>query len=81
MANLRLQVGQLTAQVDATDQNATRILQAMLAQRGHDVANMSGQEQADAVLAILVQLIVESATAHEVNVARMAAINDPPSFD
>jgi hypothetical protein len=85
MADLRLRVSTITATVAASDANATRILQAMLRQRGHNPDTMTGQQQANAVLEILRQFIVESATAYEATeaaeAARQAVIADPPDFN
>lgn len=85
MADLRLRVGALTAQVSAGDANATRILQGALQAHGHTLEGMTGQQQADAVIAILVNFLNESATAHEINVATKAARDEviaaPPVFN
>jgi hypothetical protein len=85
MADLRLRVSTITATAAASDANATRILQAMLRQRGYDPEAMTGQQQANAVLEILRQFIVESATSYEANeaaeIARQAVLDAPPTFD
>jgi hypothetical protein len=85
MADLRLRVGALTATANASDANATRILQGALQQHGYILAGMSGQQQANAVIDILVKFLNESAKAHEVNAAtktaRDAVIAAPPLFN
>ena len=85
MASLTLKVGNLTAAVEATDANATRILQGFLKQNGVDLTGMTGQQQVNAVLSKTIEFYNESATASEISeavaTARDAVIASPPSFN
>ena len=84
MADLRLRVGNITAMVSASDANATRILQSALQNNGYDLDGMTAQQQANAVLTVLVNFLQQSALAREVTVAvdeaRQAAIGNPPEI-
>jgi hypothetical protein len=84
MAELRLQIGPITASITATDAAAQRVLQGMLRQYGHDLDTMSNQEQADAALVLWRNFAMETALAYEINnvaaVARQAVLEDPPKW-
>jgi hypothetical protein len=84
MAELRLQIGPITASITATDAAAQRVLQAMLRQYGHDLDAMSNQEQADMALSIWRDFAVQTAGAYEANeaaeAARQGVVDDPPGW-
>jgi hypothetical protein len=84
MADLRLRVANLTATTEASDENATRILQAVLRQYGHDIEAMAPQQQINAVVQIIVNFLTETAQAREVQdaveAARQSAASDTPEF-
>jgi hypothetical protein len=70
--------------VSASDTNATRILQGALQNNGYVLDGMTAQQQANAVLTVLVNFLQQSALAREVTVAvedaRQGAIDNPPVF-
>ena len=85
MAELKLTVGALTATRTATNENATRLIQSALKQAGYDITGMTGNQQAQAAVGLLVGYLQELAKAHEVSsavdVARVTAIGDAVEFD
>jgi hypothetical protein len=85
MAKLRIEVATLSSEVTADDGAAIRVLQGFLQHRGHDLEAMDHQEQLDAVVAGLVDLLVEQAAAFEqrqaIKEARTAAAEDRPGFE
>ena len=85
MAKITLQIGQITAEINATDQKAARVLRGLLLQNGYDVEGMTNQQQANEVITLIARFITESATAHEATdaaeAARRGALENPPTFD
>lgn len=69
MAEIKLTVGALEANVISSDENAIRILQGALAGAGYDTSALTGQEQATAVITVIVGHIQELAKQAEMQQA------------
>jgi hypothetical protein len=61
MATLQLTIGPITAQRDASNAKAQEVLTEFLKRNGYDLSELSQQEQADAVIAELVDYVIQQA--------------------